>query len=193
DVFEQEPPGESPLVRHPRVIATPHLGASTEEAQRGIGIEVAEQVIAALAGRPAKGAVNAPVLQEDTWHRLEPFAGLMSALGAIAQQLAQGQLTGIEFMYEGEIAAEQTHLLDASFLVSLLAPILDQPVNPVNAAILGMASVSPRPRRVCVELGRADSVAALKVFDLACRSLKLAPPQIGSCRTPWQVASARRC
>src|SRR5207249_3106006 len=49
DVFEQEPPGESPLVRHPRVIATPHLGASTEEAQRGIGIEVAEQVIAALA------------------------------------------------------------------------------------------------------------------------------------------------
>jgi len=136
DVFEQEPPGESPLVRHPRVIATPHLGASTEEAQRGIGIEVAEQVIAALAGRPAKGAVNAPVLQEDTWHRLEPFAGLMSALGAIAQQLAQGQITGIEFMYEGEIAGEQTQLLDASFLVSLLAPILDQPVNPVNAAIL---------------------------------------------------------
>src|SRR5947208_9935749 len=178
DVFEQEPPGESPLVRHPRVIATPHLGASTEEAQRGIGIEVAEQVIAALAGRPAKGAVNAPVLQEDTWHRLEPFAGLMSALGAIAQQLAQGQITGIEFMYEGEIAGEQTQLLDASFLVSLLATILGgQHVNiagmqvgrtsPGGTAVMVLTIDAPAPRAVVDELGRVDGIAAVKVVDLA--------------------------
>jgi D-3-phosphoglycerate dehydrogenase len=136
DVFEQEPPLGSPLVRHPRVIVTPHLGASTEEAQRGIGIEVAEQVLAALAGRPAKGAVNAPVLLAEDWQRLRPFGDLLHTLGAVAHQLVSGQVTGVEIFYEGQIAAEQTQSLSASLLVGLLAPILDQPVNLVNAAIL---------------------------------------------------------
>lgn len=136
DVFEQEPPRGSPLLRHPRVVVTPHLGASTEEAQRGIGIEVAEQVLAALAGRPVKGAVNAPAMLAEDWQRLRPFADLLHALGAVASQLVSGQVIGVEIVYEGQIAAEQTQSLSASLLVGLLASVLDQPVNLVNAAIL---------------------------------------------------------
>ncbi len=136
DVFEQEPPGSSPLLRHPRVIVTPHIAASTEEAQRTIAVEVAEQVLAALSGRPVKGAVNAPLIGEETWQRLRPFVDLMRSLGAVAQQLAEGQVLGVEFMYEGEVASEEIAPLTASFLQGLLETISEQPVNLINAAVL---------------------------------------------------------
>lgn len=136
DVFEEEPPGDNPLLRHPRVVATPHLGASTAEAQRSIAVEIAEQVLLALEGRPVKGAVNAPVLHEEVWDRLRPFVDLARTLGTLAQQLAEGPIQGAEFTYEGEVAAEETSLLSASFLTGLLGAVLDQPINVVNAAVL---------------------------------------------------------
>jgi len=136
DVFEEEPPRDSPLLRHPRVVVTPHLGASTAEAQRRIGLEVADQVLAALAGRPVRGAVNAPVVQEEAWLRLAPFRELMRSLGRIAQQLAGGQVRRVELSYEGEIASAETELLKATFVSALLAPVLDQPVNAINAVML---------------------------------------------------------
>ncbi len=136
DVFEQEPPGISPLLQHPRVIVTPHIAASTEEAQRTIAVEVAEQVLAALGGRPVKGAVNAPLIGEETWQRLRPFVGLTRSLGAVAQQLVEGQVLGVELVYEGEVAAEETAPLNASFLLGLLEAISEQPVNLINAPVL---------------------------------------------------------
>ncbi len=135
DVLEEEPPRDSALLRHPQVIVTPHLGASTAEAQRTIAVEVAEQVLAVLAGRPAKGAVNAPALREEVWQRLHPFIELMHVLGAVARQLAEGQVLGIELVYEGEVA-EETGPLQASFLMGLLKAISEEPVNVVNAALL---------------------------------------------------------
>lgn len=136
DVFEEEPPRENPLLGHPRVVVTPHLGASTDEAQRAIAVEVAEQVLAALAGRPVRGAVNAAPLQEEVWQRLRPFAELMRMLGVVARQLAEGQVLSVECVYEGEVASEQTDPLGASFLVGLLETMSDRPVNLVNAAVL---------------------------------------------------------
>ncbi len=136
DVFEAEPPGDNALLGHPRVIATPHLGASTEEAQRTTAVEIAEQVLAALAGRPVKGAVNVPALREEVWQRLHPYLELMRVLGAVARQLAEGQVLGLEFTYEGEVASEETAPLQASFLVGLLEAISEQSVNVVNAAVL---------------------------------------------------------
>jgi len=136
DVFADEPPGHGGLNAHPRVVVTPHLGASTAEAQRRIGLEVAAQVLAALAGRPVKGAVNAPTVPEDTWQRLGPYIELAGQLGRIAQQLGGGQVQRVEFSYEGEIASWETEWLHAAFLRSLLAPVLAQPVNLINAAVL---------------------------------------------------------
>ncbi len=136
DVFEEEPPRDSPLLRHPRVILTPHLGASTEEAQRRVAVEVAEQVLAALAGRPVRGAVNAPVLQDEAWQRVQPFVDLARAMGAIACQLVDGQVQGVEMAYEGELAAQESAPLRAAFLAGLLERVLDQPVNLINAALV---------------------------------------------------------
>lgn len=137
DVFAAEPPPpDHPLLSHPRVVATPHLGGSTVEAQRSIAVEVAEQVLAALRGEPVRGAVNAPALGEETWQRLDPFMHLARALGALAQQLAGGRISAVAMAYEGEVARLDTQPLTASFLAGLLRHISDQPVNLVNAVVL---------------------------------------------------------
>jgi len=137
DVFTQEPPApDDPLLSHPRVVVTPHLGGSTLEAQRSIAVDIAEQVLAALRGEPVHGAVNAPALGEDTWQQLDPFMHLSRALGALTQQLAEGQLSAVAMAYEGEVARLDTQPLTASFLAGFLRHISDQPVNLVNAVVL---------------------------------------------------------
>ncbi|MDR5693718.1 MAG: phosphoglycerate dehydrogenase [Armatimonadota bacterium] len=136
DVFEREPPSDSPLVGHPRVVATPHLGASTEEAQRAISLEVSRQVLAALRGLPVKGAVNAPALPEEAWQRLEPFLELSRQLGALAGNLVDGQIEGIELVYEGEISKEPSAPLASSFLAGFLQATSAEPMNLISAPIL---------------------------------------------------------
>jgi D-3-phosphoglycerate dehydrogenase / 2-oxoglutarate reductase len=136
DVFAQEPPpAGSALLTHPRVVATPHLGGSTLEAQRSIAVDIADQVLAALRGAPVHGAVNAPALGEDTWRRLDPFMHLARSLGALTQQIAEGQLSAVSLYYEGEVASLDTAPLTASFLTGLLHRVSDQTVNLVNAAV----------------------------------------------------------
>ncbi|MDR7482248.1 MAG: phosphoglycerate dehydrogenase [Armatimonadota bacterium] len=136
DVFEQEPPSRSALLAHPRVVATPHLGASTREAQRSVAVEVVEQVLAALAGRPVRGAVNAPALLAETWQRLEPYLALARHLGTLAQQLTDGQIEAVELRYAGTVAREDPAPLTAAFLVGLFSGISARPVNMVNAPVL---------------------------------------------------------
>jgi D-3-phosphoglycerate dehydrogenase len=137
DVFAKEPPApDNALRRHPRVVATPHLGGSTVEAQRSIAVEVAEQVLAALRGEPVRGAVNAPALGEEAWQRLDPFLHLSRALGGLAGQLTDGQIRSVAIVYEGEVARLDTQPLTASVLVGLLRHASDQPVNLVNAVLL---------------------------------------------------------
>jgi D-3-phosphoglycerate dehydrogenase len=137
DVLAQEPPPAGhPLLSHPRVVLTPHLGGSTLEAQRSIAVDIAEQVLAALRGEPVHGAVNAPALGEDAWRRLDPFMHLARVLGALTQQVAEGQVSAVAVGYEGEVARMDTPALTASLLAGLLARVSDQPVNLVNALVL---------------------------------------------------------
>ncbi len=137
DVFAQEPPpSQFPLLAHPRVVVTPHLGASTVEAQRSIAVDIADQVLAALRGEPVHGAVNAPALPEETWRRLDPFMHLTRTLGTLSQQLADGQLMTIALRYEGEVARADTAALTASFLAGLLGRVSEETVNLVNAGVI---------------------------------------------------------
>jgi D-3-phosphoglycerate dehydrogenase / 2-oxoglutarate reductase len=137
DVFAQEPPAPGyPLLAHPRVVATPHLGASTVEAQRSIAVDIADQVLAALRGEPAHGAVNAPALPEETWRRLDPFMHLTRSLGTLSQRLADGQLITVGLRYEGEVARTDTAALTASFLAGLLGRVSEETVNLVNAGVI---------------------------------------------------------
>ena len=136
DVFEHEPPQRRALLAHPRVVATPHLGASTREAQRSVAVDVAEQVLEALQGRPVRGAVNAPALVAETWQRLQPYLVLVRYLGLLAQQLADGQIEAVELRYAGAVAHEDPAPLTAAFLVGLFSGVSARPVNMVNAPVL---------------------------------------------------------
>jgi D-3-phosphoglycerate dehydrogenase len=137
DVFEQEPPpSDHPLLRHDRVIATPHLGASTQEAQVNVAVDVAEQILAVLAGQPARSAVNVPAVSPEIYARLEPYLRLATRLGRLHAQLADGPISGVEVTYGGELIDLDVHPITRALLVGLLQPVLAQPVNAVNAPVL---------------------------------------------------------
>jgi D-3-phosphoglycerate dehydrogenase len=136
DVFEHEPVSDLELVGLPNVVATPHLGASTAEAQAIVALDVAESVVAVLEGRMPSGPVNVPYLAPQAAEFLQPYMDLAQRLGSFLIQW-QGRLTDrIELLYEGTICEHDTRLLTSAFLAGLLGPISAEPVNLVNAGLL---------------------------------------------------------
>ena len=136
DVFSKEPAIENVLLQSDKIVVTPHLGASTVEAQTGVARDVAEQVIDALEGKPARYAVNMPMVSPETMPFLAPFMYLGSTLGWLAAQLAEGHLHTITIKYEGEIAGHKTEALKATVLGGLLESTSDERVNMVNANMI---------------------------------------------------------
>lgn len=136
DVFEKEPPGPSPLLDHPKVVVTPHLGASTQEAQREVAVEAAEQVLAVLDGEPARNTVNAPFVPPEVHAVLAPYIRVASLLGKLLTHLAEGQFVGVTIRYEGEITQHETGTLKAAVLAGLLGPVTTGQVNLINASRL---------------------------------------------------------
>ena len=133
DVFSQEPPASGPLLDHPKVVVTPHLGASTAEAQRDVAIEAAEQVLAVLNGEPARNTLNAPFVAPEVHEVLDPFMPVASVVGKLLTHLADGQFLGITISYQGEIAEHDTQMLQAAVLAGLLAPVSTVQVNLINS------------------------------------------------------------
>ncbi|MCK9299051.1 MAG: phosphoglycerate dehydrogenase [Methanoculleus sp.] len=134
DVFENEPPTESPLLGLDRVIVTPHLGASTVEAQKNVAVSVANQCISVLSGGAAKYVVNAPMIPAEQQALVEPYAMLAQKMGSLLIQLVEGRLESLEITYGGEAAAlPNTKFITRVILKGLLDPILQVPVNIVNA------------------------------------------------------------
>jgi len=135
DVFEQEPPTESPLLTLDNVIVTPHLGASTVEAQLNVAVSVAKQCIEVLKGGAAKYVVNAPMVPPEHAELLQPYAQLAEKMGRSAIQIAGGRLASVECIYGGELSAYAGSMKFVTRLAlkGLLDPILQQPVNLVNA------------------------------------------------------------
>lgn len=136
DVFVEEPPGAHPLLRHPKVVATPHLGASTTEAQAEVARQAAQQVLMVLRGEPAPYTVNAAFVLPETQKVVGPFSGIATIISKVAMQLMEGQLAAITIRYHGEIADYDTGLLKSSVLAGILGPISDERVNVVNAPLL---------------------------------------------------------
>ena len=136
DVFTNEPPGDLPLLKHPRLVATPHLGASTQEAQREVAIEAAEQVLAVLDGKPARNTVNAPFVPPEVHAILAPYVPVASMVGRLLTSMARGQFVGITLRYQGEIAEHNTAILKAAALVGLLGQVSGEAVNMINAPVL---------------------------------------------------------
>ncbi len=135
DVFESEPPLESPLLGLDQVIVTPHLGASTVEAQQNVAISIAKQCLSVLEGGSAKYVVNAPLVTADQQDVIEPFANLAEKIGRFLVQLLEGRLEHVEIVYGGELAQfnQGVRFVTRLALKGLLDPILQVPVNIVNA------------------------------------------------------------
>lgn len=134
DVFENEPPTDSPLLGLDKVIVTPHLGASTVEAQKNVAISVANQCISVLSGGAAKYVVNAPMIPAEQQALVEPYAMLAQKMGSLLIQLVEGRLESIEVTYGGEAAQlPNTKFVTRVILKGMLDPILQVPVNIVNA------------------------------------------------------------
>ena len=135
DVYENEPPTASPLLELEGVLLTPHLGASTEEAQVEVALDVARQIVDVLAGRPPQSAVNLPPLPPESREFIVPFLGLMEKLGRIQAQIAAGRIEKIELAYCGELAGQDVRALTRVFLKGLLQGQVEN-VSYVNAPAL---------------------------------------------------------
>ena len=140
DVFSQEPIRDNALlqqlVAHEHLIATSHLGASTEEAQVGVATDVAEQIVVVLNGGLPRAAVNAPLILPETLKILQPYMTLVEKLGRLYTQLQPGPLRKVELTYNGEIASYDLRPLQAALIKGLLEPVSDAHVNMINAQVL---------------------------------------------------------
>ncbi len=136
DVFvEEPPPKDHPLVMHDKVICTPHLGASTEEAQEKVAVEVAEQLLAYLTRGEIKNAINLPPVAVEHQARLSPFLELAAKMGLLLGQLSTG-VERVDIEVVGEVADVGAKVIGGAVLAGLLKPHLDVPVNEVNARLL---------------------------------------------------------
>lgn len=134
DVMVQEPPpADHPLLANDRVILTPHLGASTVEAQVAVATQIAEQAAAMLTTGTIKHALNTSAVSGDALKALGPWLSLASRLGSLAAQVHTGEVAGVEVVYHGGLCDMDTAPLTAAALVDVLAHKVQTPVNAVNA------------------------------------------------------------
>ena len=131
DVFDKEPTTESPLFGLPEVVVTPHLGASTVEAQDKAGVTIAEMVVLALRGEFVPFAVNLAANEANA--TVQPFLPLVERLGRLFTGLAGGTPELLEISYEGAIADYDCRVLNLGVLKGVLGPVVDEPVSFVNA------------------------------------------------------------
>jgi D-3-phosphoglycerate dehydrogenase len=133
DVFDPEPPGDWKLVRHPRVIATPHIAGSTKEALEIIGVAIAGQVRDYLLEGVAHNAVNLPALSLAEQKRLEPYLVLGEKLGSFLAQISGDRVEQVRVSYDGALANTNTHLVKNAVLVGVLRRSVPERVNLINA------------------------------------------------------------
>jgi len=136
DVFENEPPGIIPLFELDRLICTPHLGASTQEAQTKVAVDVAGQIIDYLKYDTILNAVNVPSVTGDLLQKLEPLLSLAEKMGSLHAQLGQGPVKEVDIEYAGDFKGLNLAPVSIAVLKGLLAPIVKDDVNFVNAQVL---------------------------------------------------------
>ncbi|MDY6833702.1 MAG: phosphoglycerate dehydrogenase [Chloroflexota bacterium] len=136
DVFIHEPCTDSVLLQSDKVIVTPHLGASTIEAQANVAVDIAEQVVAVLEGNPARYAVNAPLVPPEVFAMQGPFIKATLVLGRLVSQLVDGQMSSIDIGYEGDVGNQDTSALKAATLGGILEGTTEERVNLVNAGVI---------------------------------------------------------
>ena len=136
DVYECEPPKGSKLIGLDKVVLTPHLGASTEEAQTNVAIEVANTVRDALLNRGVRNAVNVPCVDAEMYKVIEPYLKLVEKMGSIQAQLVEGHIKKVKIRYVGDLLKYDLSPLTVSIMKGILTPILQDTINYVNALVI---------------------------------------------------------
>jgi D-3-phosphoglycerate dehydrogenase len=135
DVFEEEPATQNPLFGNEKVVSTPHLGASTSEAQENVALQVAEQISDYLLTGAVTNALNMPSLSADDAQKVRPWITLAENLGAFAGQLTESSISAVQIVFEGTAATLNTRALTQAAICGLLKPALSE-VNMVNAPVI---------------------------------------------------------
>jgi len=183
DVFVQEP-YSGPLLRAPNIVVTPHLAASTEEAQDRAGVIVAEQVVAALEGGLVTNAVNIPTVGAEDLEVLGPYIPLAAGLGRFAMELAGGDVRKLQIEVYGELADYDTRLLTVAALNGAFQGYTDQPVNYVNAPLVA----SDRGIEV-IEEKRRSSRDFRNLVAVSADGARVAGTTIGNDDRHWLVSA----
>jgi len=136
DVFEKEPPENHPLMTLDNFIATPHLGASTLEAQENVATAVAEQIVDYLIAGTVRNAVNVPSVPADQLPSLSPYINLAERMGLFTVQIIEGGLTKVTVEYSGDVSNLKLEPVTLAALKGLLTPIIQENVNYVNAPLI---------------------------------------------------------
>ena len=136
DVFVNEPPTDSPLLELDNIITTPHLGASTKEAQVNVAVDVANEIVKALKGENVSTALNMPSIRSDAMAALAPYMQLAETIGHLASQLMVGSYDTVKVDYCGDLAEKDVKPITVAVIKGLLDNIMGSAVNYVNAQIL---------------------------------------------------------
>ena len=140
DVFAKEPiEQDNPLLEAANIVLTPHLGASTAEAQVGVAVDVAEGIIKALKGEPVTTAVNMAPIPPHVLETIKPYLNLAEKMGCLVVHMAEGRINAIDVEYNGEICEVDTKMLTTAVIKGMLNPILQEKINYVNAPGLAKA------------------------------------------------------
>ncbi len=164
DVFEQEPVDpKNPLLTLDTVICTPHIGAATNEAQENVALAIAEQIADYLIRGVVRGAVNIPSIPADLLPKIQPYLALAEKLGAFLSQSHEGGVEQLTIEYRGEVAGLMTAPVTVAAIKGLLTPILEEPVNYVNAPIVAKERGIEIKEIKSAEAGEFTSLVILKV------------------------------
>ena len=143
DVFVKEPPElDNPLLALSENVVTPHLGASTEEAQVNVAIDIAEQIAEVLQGRPARSAVNLPAVSSEEMAKVTPYLLLASKIGSLHTQMVKDRsgtgrpINAVEVLFLGDFDGIPTGSITRAALQGILSPVMEEPVNLVNAPMI---------------------------------------------------------
>ncbi len=137
DVYVDEPPDfKGKLIQHSKIVCTPHLGASTEEAQEKVAVQIAEQITGYLTEKETYGIINAPSLKAANDNEIIPYIMLAENIGSIHSQLQKGNLKQININYSGEFLHNASQVLSAALLKGFLLNQVSEPVNLINSPLL---------------------------------------------------------
>lgn len=136
DVFPEEPPENTRFSKLPNCLVTPHLGASTEEAQIEVAVEAAGILVDAIKGGPVKNALNAPSAGGTVPRIVQRYTELAQRIGSVMSAIITGPVKSIELQYRGAIAEKPVEMITTGFTIGLLQPHFDTPVNMVNVSLL---------------------------------------------------------